>query len=148
MDENEGNREVSRLEVRTFTDFWGLEKKLYSIYDFSLPFPISLRVLGVFVGVGLPWWGVLAILHFPWGSPWYLLWILPPALAGYFGSKPIFEGKTLFQYIRSRIQFLFENRAYKGMEPDLNKYGETIEIAQNMITFDKEVLEKQKLFSR
>ena len=122
------------MEIRTFTSFWALERKLYSIYDFSLPFPISLRVLGVFVGTGTPWWLTLWLLHVPITSPWYLIWLIPPAAFAYFGSKPIFEGKTLFQYLRSRIQYLFENRAYKGLEPDLNKYEEIVEIKHNIIT--------------
>ena len=122
------------MQIRTFTNFWALERKLYSIYDFSLPFPVSLRVLGVFVGTGAPWWGLLGLLHIPISSPWYLIWIIPPAVFAYFGSKPVFEGKTLFQYLRSRIQYLFENRNYKGLQPDLNKYDEVVEIKHNIIT--------------
>lgn len=122
------------MEVRTFTSFWDLEKKLYSIYDFQMPVPISLRVLGVFVGTGVPWWILLSILNVSLGAPWYLLYVLPPGLFAWFGSKPIFEGKTLFQYLRSRIQFLFENKNYKRLEPDLNKYNTTIEIKQRVIT--------------
>lgn len=137
-----------RVEVRTFTSFWALERKLYTIYDFTLPVPISLRVLGVFLGTGAPWWLVLWVLHFPLGTPWYLVWIIPPGVFAYFGSKPIFEGKTLIQYLRSRLQYLFENKAYKGLDPDLNKYDVTIEVRQNVMASRKELTSKEKLFSR
>jgi hypothetical protein len=122
------------MEIRTFTNFWTLERKLYTVYDFTLPFPISLRVLGVFVGTGTPWWLLMWLVQMPFSSPLYLVWILPPAAFAYFGSKPIFEGKTLFQYLRSRIQYLFENKNYKGLEPDLNKYGQTVVIQTSIIT--------------
>ena len=122
------------MEIRTFTSFWDLEKKLYSIYDFQMPFPISLRVIGVFAGTGVPWWGLLSILQVSFGSPWYLIWVIPPAFFAWFGSKPIFEKKTLFQYLRSRIQYLFENKNYKRLEPDLNKYDVPIEVTQNVMT--------------
>lgn len=122
------------MEVRTFTSFWDLEKKLYTIYDFQMPFPISLRVLGIFIGTGLPWWILLFTINVPIGAPWYLFYLLPPAAFGWFGSKPIFEGKTLFQYIRSRVQYLFENKNYKRLEPDLNKYDSTIKMNQHIMT--------------
>lgn len=123
------------MQIRTFTSFWSLERKLYTVYDVTLPMPISLRVLGVFVGTGAPWWLLMWLLHIPLSSPWYLIWLVPPAAFGYFGSKPIFEGKTLFQYLRSRIQYLFENKAYKGaLEPDLNRYDIPIEISALIIT--------------
>lgn len=124
----------SSMEVRTFTSFWSLERKLYSIYDFSLPFPVSLRVLGVFFGTGIPWWSLMFVLQVSFNPPWYLLWVIPPALLAWLGSKPIFEGKTLFQYLRSRAQYLFENRNYKGLHPDLNKYEDIIEINSSVIT--------------
>lgn len=121
------------MEVRNFTAFWNLERKVYSFYDVQLPVPISLRVLGVFVGSGAPWWGILALLQVPIGTPWYLIWIIPPALLAWLGGKPIFEGKTLIEYLRSRAQYVFENKSYKRLEPDLNKYEESIEVEQNVI---------------
>jgi hypothetical protein len=136
------------MEVRTFTSFWALEKKLYTINDITLPFPVSLRVLGVFVASGIPWWGLMLLLNIPWGSPWYLIWLIPPVGLAWGGSKEIFEKKTLFQYVRSHIQYLFENKGYKGLEPDLNKYNETIQIAQNVITLQEKKPKKNQLFSR
>lgn len=107
------------MQIKTFTSFWSIEKKLYSIYDFSLPMPISLRVLGVFVGIAIPWWVILAIIHVPISSPGYLLYLAVPAVIAYLASNPLFEKKTLFQFLGSRIKFLFENRHYKGLTPDL-----------------------------
>jgi len=105
------------MEVKTYTDFWSMEKKLYSIYDFSLPAPVSLRTVGIFLGLGIPWMALMAILHVTLDPPWFLIYIAPPAVFAYFGSKPIFEGKNIFQYLGSRIRYVFQSKFYKGLEP-------------------------------
>ena len=123
------------MQIRNYTSFWNLEKKVYSFYDVQLPVPVSLRVLGVFVVTGIPWWGLLSLFHTPLlVSPWYLLWIVPPAFFAWIGSKPWFEGKTLLEYLVSRFRYLMENKKYKRLEPDLTKYDTDIEIEQNIIT--------------
>lgn len=122
------------MEIRNYTSFWNLEKKVYSFYDIQLPVPLSLRVLGVFVGTGIPWWGLMMLLHIPLSPPWFLIWLIIPGGLAWVGNKPWFEGKTLLGYVRARIQYLFENKSYKRLEPDLNKYEEEIEVEQNVIT--------------
>ena len=112
-----------------------MEKKLYAISDLSLPVPVPLRVLGVFVAVAIPWWALLGgLLHVSLGPPWYLFYLIPPAAVAYFGSRPIFEGKTLFQYLRSRIQFLFENKRYKGLTPDLENRENVVDLDYTLFT--------------
>jgi hypothetical protein len=122
------------MEIRNYTSFWNLERKVYSFYDVQLPIPLSLRVLGVFVGTGAPWWTLMFLLGVPFGPPWYLLYVIPPGLLAWLGSKPIFEGKTLVEYLKARLGHLLENKAYKRLEPDLNKYESDLEIEQNVIT--------------
>lgn len=122
------------MEIRNYTNFWNLERKFYSFQDIQLPVPVSVRVLLVFVFTGIPWWGLMFLLNVSLGSPWFLIWLVPPAGLAWVGGKPIFEGKTLFQYIRSRIVYIFENKNYKRLEPDLNVYETPIDIEQNVIT--------------
>ena len=77
----------------------------------------------------------MALLHVPLSSPGYLIWLIPPAIFAYFGSKPVFEDKTLFQYLRSRFQYVTENKRYKGaLEPDLNDYKGPVEITALVFT--------------
>lgn len=103
------------MEVRTYTDFWEMERKLYALNDVSLPFPLPLRTVGVFALVGVPWMGLLAFIGIPFDATWWLFWLLPPAAIGYFASKQIFERKTLIQYGLSRFKFLSQAKRYKGL---------------------------------
>jgi hypothetical protein len=109
------------MEIRTFTGFWNQEKKLYSINDIALPFAIPLRTLGVLLLSGIPWWILLgAILHVPITNGIILiLYVGPPALLGWLGSRPILEGKTLLQYVKSHLAYwLTESKDWKGLTPN------------------------------
>ena len=128
------NEEEPPIEVKNYTPFWNLEKKVYSFYDVQLPMPISLTVLGVFVATAVPWGLLMWLLHVPFSTPWYLIWIIPPGLLAWLGNKPIFEGKNLLQYLKSRVTHLFENKRYKRLEPDLTKYDAPIVVEQNIST--------------
>ncbi len=105
------------MEIKTYTAFWSMEKKLYSIYDVSLPFPISLRAVGIFLGLGVPWMILMNVLHVPSGPPWFLLYIAPPGFFAYFGAKPLAEDKNIFQLLSSRVKFIFQSKFYKGLSP-------------------------------
>lgn len=122
------------VEIKNYTPFWALERKVYSFYDIQLPVPVSLTVLGVFVGIGIPWGFLMFLLQVPFTTPWYLLWLIPPAGLAYMANKPIFENKTLVEYLISRGKHLMENRRYKRLEPDLTKYDTTITVEQNVST--------------
>lgn len=112
------------MEVRTFTNFWNMEKKIYSIYDVSLPVPISLKVAGAFLLAGIPWWILLAILHVPiLVSPLYLLWILPPIIVGYLSSRPIFQRKTMIEFLTSLTKYYLQPRRLGGLRPAVAQYG-------------------------
>lgn len=104
------------MEIKTYTDLWTMEKKLYSIYDLALPAPVSLRSVGIFIAVSVPWMGLLAYLQVPLSPPWFLLYIILPGAAAFFGSKPFIEGKNLFQYLGSRIRYVFQSRKYDNLK--------------------------------
>lgn len=104
------------MPVRTYTDFWTMEKKLYSLYDLSLPAPISIRTVIIFIGIGVPWTALLLMLHVPFSPPWFILYPLIPFIGAYFGNKPVFEGKNIFQYLGSRIKYVFQPQQFKGLE--------------------------------
>lgn len=105
------------MKIKTYTDLWSMEKKLYSVYDLALPAPVSLRAVGIFIGVSLPWMGMLALLTVPLSPLGLILYISAPVLIAWLGSKPFFEGKNLFQYATSRFRFLFQSRIYNNLTP-------------------------------
>lgn len=117
------------MQVRTYTSFWSTERKLYAIQDVTLPTPVPLKTLGVFTLAALPWGLIMGALHVPFGGFGILVWLGPPVALAWFGSRPnsIFDGKTLFQWLRSRALYMFtESKRYKGFEPNTDEEGEVI----------------------
>ncbi len=103
------------MEIRTFTSFWNMERKLYAIYDISLPVPISLKVLGAFVATGIPWWLLLILLQVPFSNPWYLLYIAVPIPVAIAASRPIYQKKTFAQFAYSLIKHVWEPKQLAGL---------------------------------
>lgn len=101
------------MEIRTFTNFWNMERKLYSIYDVNLPMPISLKVVGAFLLAGIPWWAMMSMLHIPFGD-FVIIWILPPVALGYIASKPIFQKKTFIEFLISQANYLRQPKRLAG----------------------------------
>lgn len=103
------------MEVRTFTNFWNMERKIYSIYDISLPVPVSLKVVGAFLITGIPWWLLLFILQVPFNNPFYLLYIIVPIPAAVAVSRPIFQRKTVTQFVGSLLKYYNEPKRLAGL---------------------------------
>lgn len=111
------------MEIKTFTNFWNIEKKIYSIYDIQLPFAVSIRSVGIFAATGIPYWIILSIFGVPFGLSTLVFWIAVPLILSIIGNRPIFEGKNIVDYLTSQIKFLFESKKYKGLEPATEKAG-------------------------
>lgn len=105
------------MQLRTFTSLWKVERRLYKFYDIALPYPVSLKQLGIFLGVGVPWVALLAIVGFPLETPWHVVWIAPPVVATIVGNRPVAEGKTLWQWLRTQIGFVFTARDLARLAP-------------------------------
>lgn len=125
------------MEIRTFTNFWNMERKLYAIYDVSLPMPISLKVAGAFLATGIPWGGLMMLLHIPFGSA-AVLWILPPVAFGYVASKPIFQKKTFIAFLISQAKFLGEPKRLGGFRSIDYKYNQPYRITIKIFTRNKD----------
>lgn len=105
------------MELRTYTGLWSVEKKLYKFYDIDLPFPISVKQIGIFAASAIPWTILMSILHVPFESPWHLVWLAPPVLFMIYASRPIAEGKNLTDFILSQIKFLLAPKTHLGLRP-------------------------------
>jgi hypothetical protein len=106
------------IQLRTHTSLWRVEKRLYTLYDWTLPMPVSVKQLAIVFGVGVPWIFIMRILGVPFSPPvGYILWLGPPAAAAYWANKPVIEGKSLVELIVSQVRYLFQPRTWAGMRP-------------------------------
>jgi hypothetical protein len=97
------------MEVKNYTNIWSEEKKLYSIYEWTLPTPVGFRQIGLFALGAVIWCPIMAILNVNIATALgFTLWFGPPIALAIFGNKPIFEGKSIFQYLRSVVGYLFQ----------------------------------------
>lgn len=106
------------LEARTYTNIWNQDKKLYSIYEWQLPTPVSFRQLGLFFLGALIWCPIAWIIGIPvTSSIGFILWFGPPIALAIFGNKPIYEDKTLFQWISGLLGYATEPKRIMDGRP-------------------------------
>lgn len=113
-----GAATVEPLQLRTHTSLWRVERRLYKVYDFTMPVPVSVRQLGVVVAVGVPWLLLLRILRVPFTPPFgELAWLAPPVLAAWWANRPVAEGKRLGELLVSQLRYLAQPRTLTGLRP-------------------------------
>lgn len=110
---------MQSLELRTHTRLWQVEKKLYKLYDYTLPMPVSVRMLGIFILSGTLWGAICLILRVPFAPPFgHLIWVAPPAVMTWLAGKPVAEGKRLGELLASQVSFYgTQARRYAGLRP-------------------------------
>lgn len=97
------------MEIKTYTNIWNEEKKLYSIYEWQLPTPVGFRQIGLFFIGGIIWIPLMFFLGTPIDSSiGFIIWFGPPVALAILGNRPIFEDKTLIQYVQSNIGHMME----------------------------------------
>lgn len=101
-----------------------MEKRLYKFYDISLPYPVSIRQIGFFIGTLVPWLFIMNFLGVPFKPPWNVIWVAPPFLAAWAANRPVAEGKTLFAYVWSQLSFFFSHREYSQLTPSTGMRAE------------------------
>lgn len=111
---------MEQLELRTHTRMWQVEKKLYKIYDFTLPMPISLRLAGIAVMTFIPWAILMNALGVPFGPPFgHILWLFPPGILTWAMNKPLVEGRKLHEVGTAQVRFYATQApAYADLVPD------------------------------
>ncbi|WP_408008393.1 conjugal transfer protein [Pseudalkalibacillus sp. A8] len=103
---------------RNYRSIWMFEKKLYSIQDKKLPFPVTYNQL-IIAGVTLV--GIFILSRFPFLSSindkWMFWYLLVPFVSAWFFSRFKADGKPPLKYAWSRFRHLY-------LEPDLlNRYN-------------------------
>lgn len=104
------------MQLRTYTGLWKVEKRLYKFYDIALPYPVSIKQVGVFIATLLPWIAIMSLLRIPLGTSWgFLIWVAPPFLVAWYSNRPVAEGKGLWDYVISQIKFLLGPRTHAAL---------------------------------
>ena len=116
-------------KIRSYTSIWSVEKVLYSINDFKLPFPITFTqmawfVVSVFAVMLL---GNLPPLSFIDGA--FLKYFGIPVALTWFMSQKTFDGKKPYSYIKTMVLYALRPKVtYAGKAVNLHKqkFEETI----------------------
>ncbi|HFJ2331099.1 TPA: conjugal transfer protein [Listeria monocytogenes] len=116
-------------KIRSYTSIWSVEKVLYSINDFKLPFPITFTQMTWFV-VSLflvILFGNLPPLSLIDGA--FLKYFGIPLALTWFMSQKTFDGKKPYGFLKSVITYLARPKiTYAGKPVKLQKqrYNEAI----------------------
>lgn len=105
------------MELRTYTRLWSVERRLYKLYDFTLPVPVPVKTIGVVIGTGLPWLVLLHAFGVPFHPPWQVVYFGPPAVLAWRLNKPVVEGKRLGQLLSSQTRYLLQPRTFTRLAP-------------------------------
>src|SRR5690625_486566 len=123
-------------KLKSYTRIWSVEKVIYAINDFRLPFPVTFNQMS---------WFVLSLLIV------MLLGNLPPlslingALLKYVGipvgltwfmSQKTFDGKKPYSFLKSVLTYLFRSKVtYAGKPVKLQR----VELNENMTAVRSEL---------
>jgi MinD-like ATPase involved in chromosome partitioning or flagellar assembly len=118
------------VDLPTYTNIWRIEKRLYKLYDLRLPMPLPLVQIGVFVGVFVPWIVLLRLIGIPFGGGWILpLYLVPPAVLTWLGTRPVIEGKRLTELLLSQARYVTEPRTWCRLTP-IREPAEVVVVAR------------------
>lgn len=121
------------MEVKNYTNIWSEEKKLYSIYEWTLPVPVGFRQIGLFALGAVIWCPIMAVLQVTITTALgFVIWFGPPILLSIVGNgnKSLFESKSIFQFLRSVISYLFQ--------PKIILDGRGVNIKQEKLGFESD----------
>lgn len=109
-------------KVKSFTNIWSVEKVLYSINDFKLPFPVTFSQMAWFVATEFL---VIMLADIPPISMIQnvlIKYICLPAGVTWFMSQKAFDGKKPYRFLKSVFSYYLQPRVtYAGKVVKLKK---------------------------
>lgn len=120
--------------IKTYTRIWKAKRIIYTINDMVLPFPVPLMGAFIFLITFIP----LAIVVYglfgaPLSNPFvFFITVGIPGLFAFYGNKPIWEEKTLVEYLSAQVEFMFEKKALSDLEPDEVPFGQYYAVRQRI----------------
>ena len=104
-------------KIKSYTGIWNVEKVLYAINDFTLPFPVTFTQITWFVSHSLR--GLTAVIAYR-GA--FLKYFGIPVALTWFMSQKTFDGKKPYSFLKSQITFALRPKVtYAGKAVKLEK---------------------------
>ncbi|MGF2942942.1 conjugal transfer protein [Enterococcus xiangfangensis] len=109
-------------KIKSFTSIWSVEKVIYAINDFQLPFPVTFSQMAWFV------MALFVIILFGHVPPFsliqgaFLKYLGIPATVTWFMSKKTFDGKRPYGFMKSVILYVLRPKiTFAGKKIQLKK---------------------------
>ncbi len=109
-------------KLKSYTSIWSVEKVIYAINDFKLPFPITFSQMAWFVCslFTVMFLGDIPPLSFIDGA--LLKYLGIPVGLTWFMSQKTFDGKKPYRFIQTTITYFFRSkRTYAGKKVTFKK---------------------------
>lgn len=103
------SRDEGSIEMLTMTRLWLFGRSLHAVGKFRMPFPLSYRVIGYSLGVGVPWWTVLAWLHVGFAHGGTTLHVVVPGAVVYWLLKKVDEGARASELVGTWTRFAWHS---------------------------------------
>ena len=113
-------------KIRSYTSIWSVEKVLYSINDFKLPFPITFTQMTWFVVLlfAVIMFGNVPPLSMIKGT--FLKYFGIPFSLTWFMCQKTFDGKKPYSFLKSAIAYL--------VRPKLTYAGKNVKLRKDYLT--------------
>lgn len=123
-------------KVKSYTGIWNVEKVLYSINDFNLPFPITFSQMAWFVLTEfvIILFADLPPLNLIEGA--FLKYLGIPVALTWFMSRKTFDGKKPYSFLKSMTTYAMRPKvtyAGKAVKLHSQKFNETITAVRSEI---------------
>ncbi|MGH8929987.1 MAG: TcpE family conjugal transfer membrane protein [Egibacteraceae bacterium] len=98
------------MYLPTYTSIWKIERRLYKLYDWVLPMPISITQTAVFGSTLALWAWLLQAFGVPAQANTGWLFLLPPGFAAWASGRPLIEEKRPHELVTSQVRYVLEPR--------------------------------------
>lgn len=113
----------SIITVVNMTNFFNRELFMYALGDIKFKKPIALKKVAYTLGFLIIWCIPFYMLFGLQFNPFFMAFFLVPPLAlGHYGSKPVFGGKGLIDFLKTTFKFIGEPKIWTDMIPAGNKH--------------------------
>ena len=104
------------ISASNMTNFFNRELFMYSLGDISFKKPVSLKragytMLGILVW-SVPMFFIVGLILNPF---YFALLLAPPIIFGIYSTKPVFNGKTLPDFLKTLIKYTTESKAWTDL---------------------------------